>query len=159
MPPRRSACSAAAAAEGATTALSPLPLAVVLHIFSLLPVDCRLRCAEVCRGWRSVLLERSLWTRLDLSVASGVRAPERVGHTLNALLRCASARARGHLQSLHVNTNVVTHAALVEVAVDNMGALRELHAYGESIDDLGFILAQVRSLVGAAPLLDVLATD
>jgi hypothetical protein len=70
MPPRRSA-RVAAEAERATTALSPLPLAVVLHIFSLLPVDCRLRCLEVCRGWRSVLSEHSLWTRLDLTAASG----------------------------------------------------------------------------------------
>jgi hypothetical protein len=99
MPPRRST-RVADAAERATSALSPLPLSVVLHIFSLLPVDCRLRCLEVCRGWRHMLLERSLWTRLDLSTTSGVRASVWV---LDALLRCAAARAGGGLQSLHVN--------------------------------------------------------
>ncbi len=94
MPPRRSARVAEAEAP-LTTVLSALPLPLVLHIFSLLPVDTRLRCAEVCRGWRSVLLERSLWTRLDLSEAPGVR-----GAALAALLRCAAARAGGSLHTL-----------------------------------------------------------
>jgi hypothetical protein len=72
MPPRRSARVAAAsecvaaAAERARTTLSPLPLALVLEIFSLLPVDTRLRCREVCRAWCATLENRSLWTRLDL---------------------------------------------------------------------------------------------
>jgi hypothetical protein len=56
----------AAAVENATTALAPLPLPIMVYIFSLLPVGCRLRCAEVCRGWRSVLLERThMVTRLS----------------------------------------------------------------------------------------------
>ncbi len=85
MPPQRSARVAdapardaaarnariVAAAQRAAPALAPLPLALVLHILSLLPVDCRLRCAEVCRAWRAALEERSLWLRLDLTV-SGV---------------------------------------------------------------------------------------
>ena len=52
-----------AAADLAATALLPLPLPIVLRIFALLPVDCRLRCAEVCRAWRAALAERSLRTR------------------------------------------------------------------------------------------------
>jgi hypothetical protein len=126
MPPRCSTGSAAAADGHATSALAPLPLPVVLYIFSLLPVDCRLRCVEVCRGWRAVLLERSLWTRLDLSAASGVRMRE--GNALDALLRCAAARAGGGLQSLRIVKSIVTHATLLEVAAANAGALRELHA-------------------------------
>jgi hypothetical protein len=39
-----------AAAQHAAPALPPLPLALALVIFSLLPVDTRLRCAEVCRS-------------------------------------------------------------------------------------------------------------
>ncbi len=66
----------AAVAERAATALWPLPVAIFLQILSLLPVDCRLRCAEVCRGWRDAVAERSLWTRIDLSIASGVRVPD-----------------------------------------------------------------------------------
>jgi hypothetical protein len=156
MPPRRSA-RVAAVVDRETSALPPLPLSVVLHIFSLLPVDCRLRCAEVCRGWRSVLLERNLWTRLDLSATSGVRVPEHLGHTLDTLLRCAAARAGGGLQLLHVDTSRVSHAALLEVAAANAGALQELH--GESTDGVGLTLEEVEALLGAAPLLRVLATD
>jgi hypothetical protein len=59
MPPRRSA-RVAAVVDRETSALSPLPLSVVLHIFSLLPLHVRLRCAEVCRGWRAVVSTRSL---------------------------------------------------------------------------------------------------
>jgi hypothetical protein len=159
MPPRRSAREAAVA-ETATSVLSPLPLSVVLHIFSLLPVDCRLRCAEVCRGWRSVLLERSLWTRLDLSRTSGVRV-QRYRPTLwDGLLRGAAARAGGGLQSLLVDFNVVTHAALLQVVAANAGALRELQAHGESDPHaLGFSLPQAVAVVNAAPLLRTFAAD
>jgi hypothetical protein len=151
---------AAAAAQDATTALSLLPLSVVLHIFSLLPVDCRLRCAEVCRGWRAVLSERSLWTRLELTAESGVRVPERYDDTLNALLRCAAARAGGGLQLLHVDTSRVSLATLLEVAAANAGALRELHAHDESTSrPVGFTAARLEALLGAAPQLRVLATE
>ena len=153
MPPRRSA-RVAAVAERATTVLSPLPPSVVLHIFSLLPVDCRLRCAEVCRGWRSVLLERSLWTRLDISVTSDVIGP------LDALLRCAGARAGGGLVSLHISRRDVEHATLLEVAAANAGALRELCACVDGDDnDLGFTLDEAEALLLAAPLLRVFATN
>jgi hypothetical protein len=157
MPPRRSA-RVAAAAERATTALSPLPLSVVLHIFSLLPVDCRLRCAEVCRGWRSVLTERSLWTRLDLSATSGVvvRAPPNFNE-LDALLRCAAVRSGGALQSLHINGGCVTHEALLEVVAANAGALGELHAR-DDVHWIGFSTAEGEALLAAAPLLRVFGT-
>jgi hypothetical protein len=135
------------------TALLSLPHAVVLHIFSLLPVDCRLRCTEVCRGWRSVLLARSLWTRLDLTAASGVRVP-REYETRNALLRCAAARAGGTLQSLQVDS-CFKHATLLEVAAANAGALRELHLR----NGLGLGPETIDALLCAAPLLDVFAGD
>jgi hypothetical protein len=157
MPPRRSA--RVALAERATTALSPLPLSVVLHIFSLLPVDCRLRCAEVCRGWRGVLTERSLWKRLELTAESGVRVPERYDDTLDALLRCAAARAGGGLHSLHVGTHLVSHAALLDVLTANAGALRELGAHARDNALLGLTPAQAEALLLAAPQLRVLATD
>jgi hypothetical protein len=72
MPPRRSA-RVAAVAERQSSALAPLPHALALYIFSLLPVDQRMRCAEVCRGWRAVLSDASLWllTRFGPSNASG----------------------------------------------------------------------------------------
>jgi hypothetical protein len=112
----------AAAGERAAPALAPLPLALVLHILSLLPVDTRLRCAEVCRAWRAALEERSLWLRLDLS-ASGV-SPKRV--VTNTLLHAAAARARGELVALDLRgCKFVTFDALLVVVLAN-GALREL---------------------------------
>jgi hypothetical protein len=159
MPPRRSA-RVAAVVERATTALAPLPIPIVLHIFGLLSVDCRLRCAEVCRGWRTVLAERSLWTRLDLTAESGVHLPSGWRDALDALLRCAAARAGGSLQALHINCSVVTHEALLEVAAANAGALRELHAHADlTTEDLGLNAAQAAALLAAAPLLRVFATD
>jgi hypothetical protein len=130
-----SAVAAAAVEEcmaSATTLLS-LPTPLILRIFGLLRVDCRLRCAEVCRGWRSVLAERSAWTRLDVSLASGMYP---MGRPLSALLRCASARAGGALQSLRVDTHVVDvhEAALLEMLAANAGALRELRVIHSTAD-------------------------
>jgi hypothetical protein len=179
MPPRRAARAAAAAdVVAATTALLlALPDAVMLAIFTLLPVDCRLRCAEVCRGWRRVLLERSMWARLDLSAASGVHvhrfrrvsvheALRRLGHppagTLDALLRCAAARAGGGLQSLRVEEERISHAALLKVAAANAGALRELCVYNDTFDRYqraGSTPAQAQALLAAAPQLRTFATD
>jgi hypothetical protein len=123
MPPRRSA-RVAAVAERASSALAPLPLPLVLHIFSLLPVDARARAACVCRGWCHVLLELSLWTRLNVSPSSGVRV-----RVTDAVLRGAAAKARGQLAALDVSDCVALRFdALLAVAHANAGALRELRA-------------------------------
>jgi hypothetical protein len=111
-----------AAAQHAAPALAPLPHALVLHILSLLPVDTRLRCAEVCRSWRAALEDTSLWLRLDLS-ASGV-SPKRA--VTDALLHAAAARAGGELLTLDFRScRGVTLDALLAVVTAN-GALREL---------------------------------
>jgi hypothetical protein len=144
--------------EDAPLTLLSLPLLLVLHIFSLLPVDCRLRCAEVCRGWRAVLSERSLWTRLELTAESGVRVPVARNETLDSLLRCAAARAGGSLQSLQVIMNCITHTALLEVTAANASALRELRMH-PGPDIWGFMSAEVEALLGAAPLLHTFAID
>jgi hypothetical protein len=152
-----------AGAERETTALSPLPHAVVLHIFSLLPVDTRLRCAEVCRGWRSVLLERSLWTRLDMSAESGVHVREGVDAddrrgALDALLRCAAARAGGLLQSLDVEHGTVSAAARLEVVAANGSALRELRVRVQ-LEGVWQARYELEALLRAAPQLRVFAAD
>jgi hypothetical protein len=160
MPPRR---RVVVVTECATTALAPLPLSVVLHIFSLLPVDCRLRCMEVCRAWRAVLLDRSLWTRLEVTVESGVRVRVswrvRESRAFERLLRCAAARAGGGLQSLHIDTDHVRNAALRNVLTANAGTLRELHAHTRDNAHRGLNPAQAEALLIAAPRLRVLATD
>jgi hypothetical protein len=72
-----------------------LPHALACAIFSLVPADERLRCAEVCKGWCATLKDRVLWARLDLAIAGG--KPCTV-----ALLRAAVARAGGGLQTLRL---------------------------------------------------------
>jgi hypothetical protein len=98
MPPRRSE-RVAAVVERATSALSPLPPALVQQIFLLLTVDERARCACVCRGWRAAVSERCLWTRLDVSRTSGVAA----ARVTDAFLRGAAAHAGGALEALDVS--------------------------------------------------------
>ncbi len=47
-------------------------LALLQSVLARLPVDARARACVVCRAWNAALAERSLWARLDLSLASGV---------------------------------------------------------------------------------------
>jgi hypothetical protein len=132
-----------------------LPTALALVIFALLPVDQRMRCAEVCRDWGDTLLERSLWTRLDLSCKAG-----KVSRcATDALLRAAAARAGGELQSLDVGEcRGVTQEALLAVLTANAGALRELRLW--TVDRAIFPgFADVEALLRAAPQLRVLDAD
>ncbi len=157
MPPRRSA-RVAAVVERQCTALAPLPHALVLFIFSLVPVDQRLRCLEVCKGWYAMLNERSFWTRLDLSATAGLARP-----TTDALLRAAAARAPGQLQALFLTDGVViTHDALLAVVRANADTLTELRMEGgcrHPYADLLVRVGQVEAVLGAAPRLRVLAAD
>jgi hypothetical protein len=155
MPPRRSA-RVAAAAERASSALSPLPLPLVLHVFRLLPADARARAACVCRGWRSTLEELSLWTRLDLSPSSGVAVL-----VTDAVLAGAAGKARDQLASLDVRgCDGITFDALLAVAQANGGALRELCA-GVSKDGMPQTLDAdlVERLLLAAPQLTACHAD
>jgi hypothetical protein len=149
-----------AAAQHAAPALAPLPLALVLHILSLLPVDARLCCAEVCRSWRAALEERSLWIRLDLS-ASGV-SPKR--EATDALLHAAAARARGELEALDLrDCTRVTLDALLAVVTANGAALRELHTRNiwNRADESSWPLDtdELQALLRAAPRLAVCEAD
>ena len=100
MPPRRSGRVAAAEAERAW-AFPQLPLDFVLAVFSLLPADARLRCAEVSRAWRDTVALPALWRRLDLSDTSGMAR-----YSLG-LFSAAVARAGGALTALDVSGNHV----------------------------------------------------
>jgi hypothetical protein len=139
-------------AERASSAFAPLPLALALAIFALLPVDARARCAAVCRGWRAVVSEASLWTHLDLSAASGVTR-----RVTAALLRAVMAKARGALQALDVSgCDEITAAALLAVVTANAGALRELRACSQ---DYIFQVESLSTLLRAAPQLRLLVAD
>jgi hypothetical protein len=143
MPPRRS-CRVAAYTVANGGALIALPPALVLAVFSLLPVDARARCAAVCRAWRAALLEPCLWQHLDLSEASGVTRP-----LTPALMAAAAARAGGTLRTLNVSgTARMPAEALLAVVTANAVALRELRA--ACLDG-----EQVEPLLHAAPLLHV----
>jgi hypothetical protein len=147
----------AAPAEREAAALPQLPLGFVLSVFARLPADARLRCAEVSHGWCATVLDRSLWTRLDLSPASGVA--RRVAK--DSLLLAAAARAGGQLAALDVSgCEDITHAALLVVATANAGALRELSAHncGGTFPE-HFELEEAEALLNAAPLLRVLQMD
>jgi hypothetical protein len=129
MPPRRSA-RVAEAAERACSALATLPHALVLLIFSLVPVDQRLRCLEVCKGWYATLNERSLWSRLELSATAGLAR-----RATDALLRAAAARAAGQLQTLYLtDCAAITHDALLAVVRANADTLTELRMHGSGGD-------------------------
>ena len=69
-----------------------------VFVFAALPIDARLRCAEVCKAWRSATSAMELWLHVDLSESSGVTS-----HVSNALLRAACARAGGDLLSLDIH--------------------------------------------------------
>jgi hypothetical protein len=99
-------------------------------------------------------LERSLWTRLDLSPAGGV-AEERV---TEALFRGAAAKARGGLTALDVSECFrLADEVLLEVPAANAGALTELRACCGWMSVLS--AEQVAELLAAAPLLRVCHTD
>ena len=157
MPPRRSARVAAAAAERGASALAPLPLSLALAVFALLPADCRLRCAAVCRSWRSALRELSLWTRLDLTV---VRASSK-GFPL--LLRRGASLANGGLQSLQLSSYRVSDEVLLEVVGANAGALHVLDLTFRDGHDFGydFLVSseRIEALMAAAPLIHTLAAN
>jgi hypothetical protein len=121
---------AAAEASAPPSALSPLPLPLVFHNFSLLPADARARAACVCRAWRAVVDEPRLWTRLDLSPCSGVAV-----HVSEGVLEGAVAKARGQLAALDVcGCDDVSFDALLGVVQAHGGTLRELGA-GVSYDN------------------------
>jgi hypothetical protein len=137
-----------------------LPPALALKIFAALPVDTRLRCAEVCKAWCAAVAERSLWTRLDLSHTSGVK------HRVTpALLRAAAAKARGALAALDVSgvwrplrRGGVFNGVLREVLAANASTLRELRCLRGH--EQGWLSAPVlEALLSAAPQLRVCEAD
>jgi hypothetical protein len=77
-----------------------LPPEVAHVIYSKLPVDTRLLCCGVSRGWRDALKDYRLWQDLDLTVApdrGNVGFPPKSG-VLQSVLR----QAHGHLRALNL---------------------------------------------------------
>jgi len=145
--------------------LAPLFPELISAIFAQLPVDSRLRCREVCRGWRAFLADARLWQVLDLSLSSGV------ARRSLALLRAASERAQGTLRELDVSGWYHLAAAEGEEELDNIQLLPILHTNAASflelrawkpVDSVGGSFtstADIEQLLAAAPRLLLLECD
>ncbi len=142
--------------------MASLPAPLAQNVFSRLPVDDRARCATVRRSWRAAVLERSLWTRLDMSTTSGVTC------TINdAALLAAAARAGGRLEALDLwgrnendeDESHYSHEALLAVATANSDTLRELRCCADDANLYVSRIAELETLLRAVPLLRVLETS
>jgi hypothetical protein len=137
MPPQ-----GAAAAPASGDPFAALPHALVLAIFSHLTVEQRLRCIEVCRGWRATLADHAAWLQLDLTRVDG-------GLCTEALLRAVTSRAGGQLRSLYNGLYLAydgrfLHDSLCAVAAANAATLQELNL-SAPVDDF-FSERSVRDL-------------
>lgn len=126
-------------------ALSPLPPAAVYLIFSLVPLDTRLRCSAVCRAWRAFLCaDTRLWSRVDLRCLDSDRVPAQ-----KVLLRAASARAKGCVEFLALSGDDVPPSTVEAVCTANAACLRVVRLDKRRLDDDG--LARVcRAAPGCA---------
>jgi len=145
--------------------LAPLFPELASAIFAQLPVDSRLRCREVCRGWRAFLADARHWQVLDLSLSSGV------ARRSLAMLRSASERARGTLRELDVSgwynmaaaegEEELEYEQLLAVLRANAASLLELRAW-KPVDSEGETVTStegVEELLSSAPRLRLLECD
>jgi hypothetical protein len=127
-------------------------------MFELVPVDTRLRCREVCRGWRAVLEDWRLWECCVLAAENVTPLAWRTA----AFLEAATARAQGRLRVLTLPGWVrLDQDALLAIAKTNAATLRRISCVN---DDLGtnvrrFRAQDVRQILAAAPALDTLECD
>ena len=141
---------AAAGIRADPPSLASLPLPLAHRLFLALRADDRGRASCVCRAWRDVLADPSLWTRLDMS---GVYRAERGGtaeeQRFDAVLLGAVGRARGLLSQLDLSRHYVSLDTLLPVLTANAGSLHELY--------LDYV--NIQAVLVAAPLLQVLAAE
>jgi len=142
--------------------LAPLFPELISAIFALLPVDSRLRCREVSRGWRAFLADPRLWRICDLDGVTR-RSP--------ALLRAASEQAQGTLEVLDVSAwygvpvgegeMALNDGQLLPVLRANAASLLELRAWttrGSAVRTSARA-ATVEQILVAAPRLRLLECD
>ena len=164
MPPRRSARLAELANPHFQL---PFPPNVVALLFSLLPLDTRLRAREVCRGWRFFLEDASFWTHVDLSEGCGVvdtRFPSfpcapclstlaSDSRVAPALLRAACVRAKGNLQSVDLSAlNYAGAELFVRQWLDSASAADKASLRVLMTPFTGLDVEQVTALCRALPL-------
>lgn len=166
---RGTVATRAAARSGTALSVNPitldeLPPSVLREILRRLPVDQRARVACVCRRWRDVLADPTMWTVLDLT-APGIMHAERVTH---ARLLAAAAMARGRLEVLvfdHIRGAFMFHV-LLAIATANTASLREvrsltLEEHGGRYDgrETEHGVDEAQALLLAAPALQVLEAN
>ena len=111
-----------------------LPHGVQLRIFGLLPLDSRLRCTEVCRGWRDCLQDVEAWKHIVVPADSA--GP----YIWYQVMRAALARTGGHLETLDVSATEFVAPRVLDALTEsnNGGALRELRlGYSEFQNEEG----------------------
>jgi hypothetical protein len=161
MSERRASARLAGAAERASAALSPLPLALAVRILASLPLYARLRCEAVSRGWRATMSDASIWTRLALSVDDMAPSAFRARFDDAQLARIA-ARAQGRLEALDISEFLpISDAALRAVVAANAATLRELRVCRGCVWPVRHTLASdtAEALLQSAPALRELRAD
>jgi hypothetical protein len=143
----------AAGAPAGGDPFAALPHALALAIFSRLTVEQRLRCIEVCRGWRATLDDHSAWHQLDLTRADGSACSK-------ALLLAATSRAGGQLRSLRLSCGDALHGALCAVAASNAATLQDVRiSVPAAADWERRRIHYLEALLRAAPQLRTLEAD
>jgi len=153
------------AVDATTSCCLPLVHTVeIKHIFGRLSLDDRVRCLGVSKAWRNRLRSpdaRSLWSRLDVSPASGL--PRLRSGAMEGLLRVASrvAALNGGVEILDCTGTQLTPYRLLwyvipELARSNAGSLRELRV---SQVGCNFDLEHALDVLRAAPQLRLLEAD
>jgi hypothetical protein len=149
-------------APSSVSALASLPRNLACTIFARLPLRERARAALVCRAWRDVSYDASLWTRLRLP-STGLPTHT---HDETVLLLGAVGRARGSLIELDLSGSAVSHSHVTQAILPallalNARALRRLRlgvlptrSVDHSVDE--HWLRRVRA---AAPGLETLEAD
>lgn len=138
-----------------------LPRPLGMSVFARVPVDSRMLCVGVCRGWRAFLSdednENSLWKELiDVS-------PSCVDTFSEAILLAAVVKAKGRLRGLDVSgrddfvasaVQGLSFGVLRAIVTTNAATLTELRASGRS-----FSLPELVTLLERAPNLSCFTAD
>ncbi len=103
-----------------------------MHILLLLPLETRLLCRGVCRGWRALARSPELYHCVDLRSAA---------RRTDALLAAAAIAASGQLRELDVSgVTHVSHFGLLRACRSNAGSLRAVCAAPQRTAE-GFLLS------------------
>ena len=136
--------------------VSSLPRPLALAIFEQLPLDTRLRCVEVCRAWRQLFSDPSLWTKVHFR---GLRPEQRNTPLTVELLWVAVTRSRGALTALDLEWCAAESMVVVAAVAASGATLRELDLNWGAASSEQHCPHFLRLLLRCAPALQELYTD